>query len=159
PLLTLRFGSFSSSQSQSTMSSILSSSTNWYPPSSFPPSPLPGSRSAGLASASPGLPSPWPTPPPSPVSRKRKRECSRNRTGTCTVLSARGSTSLLAISSGSFSLTAERTLSLWRSQSRAPREKRSYQLRSAPGRSMKSEDLVSTSRYSPLFLRQQRRDV
>src|SRR5262249_40904136 len=114
------------------------------------------SRSVGLASTSPGLPSPWPTPALSSVSRRRKRECSRKRTGTWTVLSARGRTSLFAMSSGNFSRTAERTLSLCLSQSRAPREKRSYQCRSAPGRSMKSDDLVSTARSSlPLLLRQQ----
>src|SRR5262249_55252313 len=53
----------------------------------------------------------------------------------------------LARSSGSVSFTASRTFSLWRSQSRAPREKRSYQ-----GVSAATRIVIS-------FLREQRSDV
>src|SRR6185295_4925257 len=49
------------------------------------------------------------------------------RTGTLTVREPPLTTSAPAMMSGSRSRTASRTLSLWRSQSRAPRENNSYQ--------------------------------
>src|SRR5207237_7717953 len=76
---------------------------------------------------SPGSPRPWPAPWFTCASASRRRACSRNLTGTATVrLPLPVIRSELASSSGSVSFTASRTFSLWRNQSRAPRENRSY---------------------------------
>src|SRR3954447_14260970 len=97
---------------------------------------------------SPGSPLPWPAPWCTCASARRRRACSRNLTGTATVrLPGRVIRSEFARSSGSVSFTASRTFSLWRSQSRAPLEKRSYQGVSAAMR-------IVTS-----FLSEQRGDV
>src|SRR5438309_3274129 len=127
--LGLSSGSFSSSHSQSTISSSFNSTTKRISPSPVPPAwpgSLPSSRPG--CSTSPGSPRPWPAPCCTAASASRSRACSRNLTGTATVrLPGPVMRSELARSSGSVSLTASRTFSLWRSQSRAPRENRSYQ--------------------------------
>ena len=128
--LGFRSGSFSSSHSQSTMSSTLSSSTNWNSPSSVPPRRRPRPRSSAVA---PGAacrrlrPAPWPAPA---ARRRRAGGSARARAsvpGTSTVRSLRPREQVRPASrSGRLFLTASRTFSLWRSQSRAPRENRSY---------------------------------
>src|SRR5690606_36486706 len=79
-----------------------------------------------------------------------------NSTGTCTVrLSGRDSTSERAIRSGSACCTASRIFSLCRSQSRVPRENRSYQrLPCSPARV--SDILMEAYLSQPLLLGQQR---
>src|SRR5690625_4784902 len=78
------------------------------------------------------------------------------RTGTCTVrLSGRDITSEWAIRSGSACCTASRIFSLCRSQSRVPRENKSYQrLPCSPARV--SDRLMQAYLSDPLLLRQQR---
>src|SRR3954467_1274280 len=126
--LGLSSGSFSSSQSQSTISSTLSSTTKRISPSPVPPCwPCASPSSRPGCRISPGSPLPWPAPWCTCASARRRRECSRNFTGTATVrLAGPVIRSAFASRSGSVSLTASRTFSLWRSQSRAPREKSSY---------------------------------
>src|SRR3989442_4760743 len=147
--LGLSSGSLSSSHSQSTISSSLSSTTKRISPSLVPPAwPCSPPSSRPGCSTSPGSPRPWPAPCCTEASASRSRECSRNLTGTATVrLPGPVIRSELARSSGSVSLTASRTFSLWRSQSRAPREKRSYQ------------GVSAARRIVTLFLREQRRYV
>src|SRR5438552_694912 len=147
--LGLSSGSLSSSHSQSTISSSLSSTTKRISPSLVPPAwPCSPPSSRPGCSTSPGSPRPWPAPCWTAASASRSRECSRNLTGTATVrLPGPVMRSELARSSGSVSLTASRTFSLWRSQSRAPREKRSYQ------------GVSAARRIVTLFLREQRRYV
>src|SRR6266850_993910 len=127
--LGLSSGSLSSSHSQSTISSSFNSTTKRISPSPVPPccpGSLPSSRPG--CSTSPGSPRPWPAPCCTAASASRSRACSRNLTGTATVrLPEPVMRSELDRSSGSVSLTASCTFSLWRSQSRAPRENRSYQ--------------------------------
>src|SRR3954467_1942847 len=127
--LGLSSGSFSSSHSQSTISSTLSSTTKRISPSPVPPCwPCASPSSRPGCKMSPGSPLPWPAPCCTCASERRKRACSRNLTGTATVrLPGRVIRSEFASSSGSVSFTASRTFSLWRGQSRAPLEKRSYQ--------------------------------
>src|SRR5919197_5302018 len=127
--LGLSSGSFSSSQSQSTISSTFSSTTKRISPSPVPPAwPASPPSSRPGCRMSPGSPLPCPAPCCTCASASRRRECSRNFTGTATVrLPGRVIRYELERSSGSVSFTASRTFSLWRSQSRAPREKRSYQ--------------------------------
>src|SRR5882672_8648960 len=147
--LGLSSGSLSSSHSQSTISSSLSSTTKRISPSPVPPccpGSLPSSRPG--CSTSPGSPRPGPAPCCTAASASRSRACSRNLTGTATVrLPEPVIRSELARSSGSVSLTASRTFSLWRSQSRAPRENRSYQ------------GVSAAMRIVTLLLREQRRHV
>src|SRR5258705_1298398 len=124
----LSSGSFSSSHSQSTISSILSSTTKRISPSPVPPErwSAPGSRPG--CSPWPGSPRPWPAPWLTAASVRRRRACSRNFTGTITVrLLGPVIRSAPASNSGSPPFTASQTFWLCRSQSRAPREKRSYQ--------------------------------
>src|SRR6266404_958607 len=159
-------GSLSSSQSQSTISSTLSSTTKRISPSPVPPA-WPASPPASRPGCrmSPGSPLPCPAPCCTCASARRSRECSRNFTGTATVrLPGRVIRSELASSSGSVSFTASRTFSLWRSQSRAPREKRSYQGVSAAMRTVISflreerghvvERLASAVRVVPVLVHQ-----
>src|SRR5205085_3106977 len=147
--LGLSSGSFSSSQSQSTISSTFSSTTKRISPSPVPPCwPWASPSSRPGCRMSPGSPLPWPAPWCTCASARRSRECSRNFTGTATVrLPGRVMRSEFARSSGRLSFTASRTFSLWRSQSRAPLENRSYQGVSAAMR-------IVTS-----FLGEQRGDV
>src|SRR5882672_2470490 len=147
--LGLSSGSFSSSHSQSTISSSLSSTTKRISPSLVPPAwPCSPPSSRPGWSTSPGSPRPWPAPCCTWLSASRRRACSRNLTGTATVrLPLPVIKSALESSSGSVSLTASRTFSLCRSQSLAPLEKRSYQGVSAAMR-------IVTS-----LLRKQRGDV
>src|SRR3982751_4955176 len=131
-MLLMRFGfnsgSFSSSHSQSTISSIFSSTAKRISPSPVPPAwPCWSPSSRPGCSTSPGSPFPCPAPCCTCASERRKRECSRNFTGTATVRLGRVIRSAPARRSGSVSFTASRTFSLCRSQSRAPLEKRSYQ--------------------------------
>src|SRR5690606_32071142 len=84
------------------------------------------------------------------------------RTGTRTVLDPPPSTSAPATIGGRWRRTASRTFSLCRNQSRAPREKRSYQPAS-PG-PPSADSLMSLSqprsrRRLVLLLREERRDV
>src|SRR5580704_2294559 len=81
------------------------------------------------------------------------------RTGTRTVRAVSLMTSPLAMIFGRCSRTASRTFSSCRSQSRAPRENRSYHL--ASPRELESSPLSAMSRPSlaPLLLGQQCRDV
>src|SRR6185295_15330841 len=151
--LGLSSGSFSSSHSQSTISSSLSSTTKRISPSLVPPAcPCSPPSSRPGCSTSPGSPRPWPAPCWTWLSARRRRACSRNLTGTATVrLPLPVIRSELDSSSGSVSLTASRTFSLCRSQSLAPLEKRSYQGVSAAIRIV--------IRKTRSFLRQQRRHV
>src|SRR4051812_5288 len=131
-MVLMRFGfnsgSFSSSHSQSTISSIFSSTTKRISPSPVPPAwPCWSPSSRPGCSTSPGSPFPCPAPCCTWASERRKRECSRNLTGTATVRLGRVIRSAPARRSGRVSFTASRTFWLCRNQSRAPLEKRSYQ--------------------------------
>src|SRR5688572_4560562 len=112
------------------ISSSFISTTKRISPFSVPPDcDCASPRSRPGCSTSPGWPRPWPAPCCEAGSARRKRECSRNFTGTITVRFLlepviRSSPERI---SGRVFLTASRTFWLWRSQSRAPLEKRSYQ--------------------------------
>jgi hypothetical protein len=110
------------------ISSSFISTTKRISPFSVPPdcAASPGSRPR--CSTSPGSPRPCPAPCWEAGSARRKRECSRNFTGTMTLrlLPGRVMRSSPERISGRVFFTASRTFWLWRSQSLAPRENRSY---------------------------------
>ena len=126
-------GSCISSQSQSTMSSTLNSSTNSMPPSSSPPAPrwprrrVPARRQL-VARLGRRLVRRLPAGPARAAGSDSARASAPARAPS---LAAGTSTSAPAMISGRCARTASRTFSLWRSQSRAPRENRSYQPRVA----------------------------
>ena len=126
PTRACRFGSSSSSHSQSTMSSMASSSTNCTPPGSVMPWPLswPLAWFWGTRNTSPGDALPCPAAVWDSVGATEAvvfEQLHRYPHGRWPP----PKTSALEMISGRRCRTASRTFSLWRSQSRAPREKRS----------------------------------